>query len=90
MDTEVAKHVGLHVEMAAIHRPGDFGIDLPAGASAAELQSSDYHPVEMPDDDIHWAVVYRSGDVGIDLPAGACARDLAPTDYRPVEMEETA
>lgn len=39
------------VAMAAVHRTGDVGIDLPAGASAAELEPNDYRPVEMSGED---------------------------------------
>jgi hypothetical protein len=76
------------VEMAVVHRPNSAGIDLPAGSSADDLVSTDYHVLEMPDVGIEWAAVHRTNDVGIDLPAGACARDLAPTDYRIIEMDD--
>jgi len=76
------------VEMAVVHRPNSTGIDLPAGASADDLASTDYHVLEMPDVGIEWAAVHRPNDVGIDLPAGACANDLASTDYHIVEMGE--
>jgi hypothetical protein len=32
---------------AAVERPGDVGMDLPAGITAQELEPTDYHPVEM-------------------------------------------
>ncbi len=32
---------------ASVERPGDVGMDLPAGATAEELKPTDYHPVEM-------------------------------------------
>lgn len=77
-----------YVEMAVVHRPNSMGIDLPAGRSAAELRTTDYHVVEMPDDVVEWAVVHRPTDCGVDLPAGASARELASTEYRIVEMED--
>jgi hypothetical protein len=79
-----------HVAMAVVHRPTDVGIDLPAGASAGDLCSADYHVVEMPDETIEWAVVHRPNDCGLDLPAGASARNLAPTDYRIIEMADVS
>ncbi len=79
-----------HVEMAVVHRPSDMGIDLPAGASAGDLESTDYHVVEMPDETIEWALVHRPSSCGLDLPAGASARDLTPTDYRIIEIEDAA
>lgn len=74
------------VVMAVVHRPCSSGVDLPAGASAADLSSTDYRIVEMPDAGVEWAIVHRPNDVGIDLPAGACADDLSPTDYHTVEI----
>ncbi len=76
-----------HIEMAIVHRPNDMGIDLPAGASANDLTSTDYHVVEMPDEIIEWALVHRPSSFGLDLPAGASADDLSPTDYRIIEIE---
>jgi hypothetical protein len=38
------------VEPARVHRPGDVGIDVPAGSSARELRPADYRPVEMEND----------------------------------------
>ena len=35
---------------AHVHRPGDVGIDVPAGASARDLRPANYRPVEMEDD----------------------------------------
>jgi len=32
---------------AAVERPGDVGMDLPAGVTAEQLKPTDYHPVEM-------------------------------------------
>ena len=32
---------------AEVERPGDVGMDLPAGAAAGELRPVDYHPVDM-------------------------------------------
>ena len=75
------------IAMATVHRTGDVGLDLPAGASADDLEPADYHPVEMVDEGIAWAVVHRPNDVGIDLPAGASASQLSPTDDRIVEVD---
>lgn len=82
------------VQKASVERPGDVGIDLPAGATAGELRPADYHPVEMEEAEhpvrpvkVSAAVVERGGDVGLDLPAGATAAELRPADYHPVEME---
>jgi hypothetical protein len=76
------------IEMAIVHRPNSMGIDLPAGASAGDLCSADYHVVEMPDESVMWAVVHRPSDCVVDLPAGASASDLAATDCRVVEIED--
>jgi hypothetical protein len=35
---------------AHVPRPGDVGIDVPAGASARDLRPADYRPVEMEND----------------------------------------
>lgn len=82
------------VQRAKVERPGDVGIDLPAGATAGELRPADYHPIEMEEPEhpahrakVHAAEVERGGDVGLDLPAGATAAQLRPVDYHPVEME---
>lgn len=32
---------------AEVERPGDVGMDLPAGVTAEQLKPTDYHPVEM-------------------------------------------
>jgi hypothetical protein len=37
------------VKWSVVHRPNDVGIDLPAGASAKDLEPTDYHLVEMND-----------------------------------------
>ncbi len=79
-----------HIAMAVVHRPNDTGIDLPAGASAADLCSADYRVVEMPDGTMERATVHRPNDSGLDLPAGASAGELAPTDYRVIEIEDDA
>ncbi len=76
-----------HIEMAIVHRPNDMGIDLPAGASANDLTSTDYRVVEMPDETVELALVHRPSSFGLDLPAGASADDLSPTDYRIIEVE---
>ncbi|ABC83363.1 hypothetical protein [Anaeromyxobacter dehalogenans] len=86
------------MQRAKVERPGDVGIDLPAGAAAEALRPSDYHLVEMEPAEprpvrahhgprAHAAEVERPGDVGMDLPAGAAAAELRPSDYHPVEME---
>lgn len=86
------------MQRAKVERPGDVGIDLPAGAAAEALRPSDYHLVEMEPalpppahphhgSRTHAAEVERPGDVGMDLPAGATAAELRPGDYHPVEME---
>jgi hypothetical protein len=40
-------HAIQKVSWSVVHRPNDVGIDLPAGASARNLEPADYHPVEM-------------------------------------------
>lgn len=35
------------VSWSVVHRPSDMGIDLPAGASANKLVTTDYHVVDM-------------------------------------------
>lgn len=81
------------VQLARVERPGDVGIDLPAGTTAEQLQPADYHLLEMEaaehveEEKIHAAEIERPGDVGIDLPAGAAAAELRPADYHPVDME---
>jgi hypothetical protein len=74
------------VAMAVVHRPNDSGVDLPAGASAGDLASTDYHLVEMPDVGVEPAQVHRPGDVVVDLPAGASAKDLNGAEVRLVEL----
>lgn len=70
--------MSLTILRAAIHRTGDVGIDLPAGASAGSLQPTDYHPIDMePEERV------RGGVIGVDLPAGASADELRPEDYQP-------
>jgi hypothetical protein len=74
--------MSLTILRAAIHRTGDVGIDLPAGASAGSLQPTDYHPIDMePEEHVHTRVI------GVDLPAGASAKELRPEDYQPWESE---
>lgn len=36
-----------HARWSTISRPGDVGIDLPAGASAVTLTPGDYRPLDM-------------------------------------------
>jgi len=70
--------MSLTILRAAIHRTGDVGIDLPAGASAGSLEPTDYHLVDMePEEPAHRTVT------GVDLPAGASARELRLEDYQP-------
>lgn len=74
--------MSLTILRAAIHRTGDVGIDLPAGASAGSLQPTDYHPIDMePEERV------RGGVIGVDLPAGASANELRPEDYQPWATE---
>lgn len=70
--------MSLTILRAAIHRTGDVGIDLPAGASAGSLQPTDYHPIDMEPEERA-----RGGVIGVDLPAGASADELRPEDYQP-------
>jgi len=37
----------LRTKWATVERPGDVGMDLPAGVTAQQLSPTDYHPVEM-------------------------------------------
>ncbi|WP_242338551.1 MULTISPECIES: hypothetical protein [Anaeromyxobacter] len=37
----------VRTKWATIERPGDVGMDLPAGVTAAQLKPTDYHPMEM-------------------------------------------
>lgn len=74
------------VQMATVYVPGEIGIDIPAGATADDVDPRDYQAREIPSDHIARAVVYRPDSIGVDLPAGASAADLAPTDYRIVEI----
>lgn len=41
------KRAAAKISWSTIPRPGDVGLDLPAGASASVLAPADYHPVEM-------------------------------------------
>ncbi len=77
--------MSLKILMAAVTRPGDVGIDLPAGASAQALRATDYRLVEMEPVDAQPEVA-----MGCDLPAGASAKDLRPEDYRPYVTERAA
>lgn len=70
--------MSLTILRAAIHRPGDVGIDLPAGASASSLEPTDYHLMDMEPEE-----PFRPRVMGVDLPAGASANDLRPEDYEP-------
>jgi hypothetical protein len=73
------------VQMAVVHRPCSSGVDLPPGASAADLDSTDYHVVEMGDVGIEMAKIHRPSDVVVDFPAGATV-DGAPHSYPVVEI----
>lgn len=35
------------IRWSTVERPGDVGLDLPAGVSAGALGPADYHPVDM-------------------------------------------
>jgi hypothetical protein len=37
----------LRTKWATVERPGDVGMDLPAGVTAQQLLPTDYHPVDM-------------------------------------------
>ena len=76
------------IQMAVVHRPSSSGIDLPAGASAEDLRSTDYHAVEMPDVGIQMATIHAPNDEVIEFPAGATIDQLKPADYRVVEVAE--
>jgi hypothetical protein len=77
---------GVTVQMAVIHRPSSTGIDLPAGASAGDLQPTDYHVIEMPDVGIQMATIHAPNDQVIEFPAGATFDQLRPTDFRVIEV----
>jgi len=77
--------MSLKILRAAIHRTGDVGMDLPAGASASSLEPTDYHPVEMEPEEHA-----LGGVIGVDLPAGASAKELRLEDYRPFVNEPVA
>jgi hypothetical protein len=77
------------IRMAVVHRPCSTGVDLPAGASAADLQPTDYHVVEMPDVGVEMARIHRPGDEVVELPPGATADQLARPDCRVVEVRAT-
>ena len=83
------------MQLSRMERPGDVGIDLPAGATAGDLEPADYHLLEMEQPEhgahrviVHAADIERPGDVGIDLPAGAVATELRSADYHPLDMEQ--
>ncbi len=77
------------VHMAVIHRPCSSGVDLPAGASADDLNPTDYQVVEMPDVGVEMAKIHRPGDEVVELPPGATADQLARADCRVVEIRPT-
>ncbi len=37
----------IRTKWATVERPGDIGMDLPAGVTATQLKPTDYHPVDM-------------------------------------------
>ena len=78
------------IQMAVVHRPCSSGVDLPAGASAQDLDSTDYHVVEMGDVGIEMAKIHRPNDEVIDFPPGATADQLTPSDFRVVEVNDPA
>ena len=75
------------VEMAAIHRPGDEVIDLPAGKTVDQLEPKDYRVVEMPDVGVQMATIHRPSDEVVEFPAGKTADQLEPKDFKVVELE---
>jgi hypothetical protein len=79
---------GVLVQMAIVHRPCSSGIDLPAGASAQDLESTDYHAIEMPDVGIEMAKIHRPNNEVIDFPPGATLEQLQPSDFRVVEITD--
>lgn len=76
------------VQMAVVHRPCSTGVDLPAGASADELTTSDYHVVEMPDVGVEMAKIHRPNTEVVDFPPGATFDQLQPGDFRVVEVAD--
>ena len=74
------------VQMAVVHRPCSTGVDLPAGASADQLTSRDYHIVEMPDIGVEMARIHRPNTEVVDFPPGATTDQLGPGDFRVVEV----
>ena len=78
--------MALKMLRASIHRTGDVGIDLPAGASAESLQPTDYQLLDMEAEEHHAPAAV----IGIDLPAGASAQELRPEDYKPFVTELAA
>ena len=72
--------------MATVYVPSDVGIDIPAGATADDLDPRDYQLTEV-SEPIAWATVYVPNSIGVDLPAGTSASDLAPTDYHIIEID---
>lgn len=76
------------VQMAVIHRPSSSGVNLPAGASADQLSTSDYQIVEMPDVGVEMARIHRPNTEVVDYPPGATVDQLKPADFRVVEVED--
>ncbi len=74
------------VQMATVYVPGDVGIDIPAGATADDLDPRDYQLTEVASESIARATIYRPNSIGVDLPAGMSASELVPTDYHIVEI----
>ncbi len=76
------------VQMAVIHRPCSTGVDLPAGASADQITTADYHVVEMPDVGIEMARIHRPNDEVVDYPPGATIDQMQPNDFRVIEVQD--
>lgn len=74
------------IQMAVVHRPCSTGVDLPAGASADQLTSSDYHVVEMPDVGVEMASIHRPNTEVVDYPPGSTIDQLKPDDLQVVEL----
>jgi hypothetical protein len=75
------------MEMAAVHRPGDEVLELPAGKGADELRSTELHVVEMPEPGAQMATVHRPGDEVVSLPPGKTVGQLTPGDYQVVDLD---
>lgn len=76
------------VQMAVIHRPCSSGVDLPAGASADQITTTDYHVIEMPDVGIQMARIHRPNNEVVDYPPGATIDQMRPSDFRVIEVQD--